>query len=146
LLYIDREGHWLALKTCNLNVEKKHPPEAEPPGRSLKFYKTEKFGVRLSHNVSGDLIFYGHVWAFKMKKFNRSYFVLDFVFGVLVELFLDPFFVEEYPSAYHPPPSNLKEQGDMIFLAFLLHLGHLIALVPIGTRLSVIVPSGHWNS
>jgi hypothetical protein len=122
---------------------KKHLPEAGPPGGCLKFYEIEKFAVRLSHNASGDLVFYGHVRALKLKKFNCSYFVSDFFSGLFAELFLDPFFVEEYPSAYHPPPSNLKEQADMIFLAFRLHLGHLIALVPIGTRLSVIVPSGH---
>jgi hypothetical protein len=65
---------------------------------------------------------------------------------LLVDDFVALLFAEEYPSAYHPPPTNLKEQGDMIFLARLLHLGHLIWVVPIGTRLSVIVPSGHWNS
>jgi hypothetical protein len=51
-----------------------------------------------------------------------------------------------YPSAYHPPPFRLKVQGDMIFLAFLLHSGHLISLVPILTNFSVIVPSLHLNS
>ena len=102
--------------------------------------------MRLSHNVSGDLLFFRRIGAFKPKILNRSYFVLDFFLGLLVEVFVEPFFVEEYPSAYHPPPTSLNEQGDMIFLALRLHLGHLIALVPIGTRLSVTVPSGHWNS
>lgn len=32
--------------------------------------------------------------------------------------------VDEYPSAYHPPPFNSKEQVERIFLAFFLHLAH----------------------
>jgi len=78
---------------------------------------------------------------------------VDHVFSVLVsflalgeDVFFEPMFAEEYPSEYHPPPTSLKEQAEIIFLARLLHLGHLICVVPIGTRLSVIVPSGHWNS
>ena len=55
-------------------------------------------------------------------------------------------FLEAYPSAYQPPPFRLKVQGDMIFFAFLWHFGHLIALVPILTNFSVIVPSWHLNS
>jgi len=73
-----------------------------------------------------------------------SVFVSFFVFET--DVFLEPLFVEEYPSAYHPPPTSLNEQGEIIFLARLLHLGHLICVVPTGTKLSVIVPSGHWNS
>jgi hypothetical protein len=143
---IDRVGDSKALETHNLSAGKNHPPEAGPSGGCLKFYETEKLGMRLSHKVSGDLLFIRRIRAFKLKKFKRSYFVLDFFLELFVELFFDPFFAEEYPSAYHPPPTNLNEQGDMIFLALRLHLGHLIALVPIGTRLSVMVPSGHWNS
>jgi hypothetical protein len=67
----------------------------------------------------------------------------DFSFVLGLDSFLVPFAVDEYPSAYHPPPASLKVQQDMIFLACLLHLGHLMLSVPIGTRLSVIVPSGH---
>ena len=33
-------------------------------------------------------------------------------------------FVDEYPSAYHPPPFNSNEQVERIFLAFFLHLVH----------------------
>ena len=76
-------------------------------------------------------------------KSDRPYLVLDFSFVLFVEFFLDPFLVEEYPSANQPPPSSLKEQGDMIFLARFLHLGHLMCVVPMGTRPSVMVPSGH---
>ena len=55
--------------------------------------------MRLSHNVSGDLLFYPTYTgrAFKPKILNRSYFVLDFFLGLFVEVFLEPFFVEEYP-------------------------------------------------
>jgi hypothetical protein len=133
----------LALETHHLSAGKNHPPEAEPSGGCLKFFETEKLGVRLSHNVSGNLLFYRTYTGVQTEEVQS---LLDFFLGLLVELFLDPFFVEEYPSAYHPPPTSLNEQGDMIFLALRLHLGHLIALVPIGTRLSVTVPSGHWNS
>jgi len=73
----------------------------------------------------------------------RAHSVLDFSFGRFSESLPVLFAEDEYPSAYHPPPASLKLQGDMIFFAFLLHLGHLMASVPIGTRLSVIVPSGH---
>jgi hypothetical protein len=75
--------------------------------------------------------------------FDRVYSVPDFSFVFLVEFLPAPFVAEAYPSAYHPPPTNLKEQADIIFFAFFLHLGHLIASVPIGTKLSVMVPSGH---
>ena len=55
-------------------------------------------------------------------------------------------FLDAYPSAYHPPPLRLKVHGEMIFLAFLRHLGHWISLVPIFTNFSVTVPSEHLNS
>jgi hypothetical protein len=42
--------------------------------------------------------------------------------ALLVDVFLEPVFAEEYPSAYHPPPTSLKEQADKIFLARRLHL------------------------
>jgi hypothetical protein len=50
-------------------------------------------------------------------------------------LLLDP--LDEYPSAYQPPPFNSKEHWDMIFLALLLHLEHRVLLVPILTSSSV---------
>jgi hypothetical protein len=72
---------------------------------------------------------------------------VSWVFVSFLVLCVDDFwallFAEEYPSAYHPPPTSLKEQADIIFLARRLHLGHLIRVVPIGTKRSVIVPSGH---
>ena len=137
--HIDRAGHRLVSGRHTLSVGKNHPPE----GGCLKFDEIEKSGMRLSHNVSDSLPFY-RVYAAVQNEEVQSF--LDFLLELWVELFVDPFFVEEYPSAYHPPPTSLNEQGDMIFLALRLHLGHLIAFVPMGTRLSVIVPSGHWNS
>jgi hypothetical protein len=135
----------LELETRNLNEGKNHPPEAGPQGGCLKLDETEKFGVGFSHNVSGGLIFCRNCTGPLMLvlKSDRPYLVLDFSFVLFVEFFLDPFLVEEYPSANQPPPSSLKEQGDMIFLARLLHLGHLMCVVPMGTRPSVMVPSGH---
>ena len=55
-------------------------------------------------------------------------------------------FFDEYPSAYHPPPLSLKVQEEIIFIAFLRHLGHLMDSVPILTNFSVTVPSAHLNS
>jgi hypothetical protein len=69
--------------------------------------------------------FAGFVLAFK-RAFDRIYVELDFFWVLLVGLLPAPDWVEEYPSAYQPPPTSLMEQGDMIFLAFLLHLGHLM--------------------
>jgi hypothetical protein len=77
---------------------------------------------------------------------DHVFWVFVSFFSLLVDAFLALLLAEEYPSAYHPPPTRLKEQADMIFLARRLHLGHLMCAVPIGTRRSVIVPSGHWNS
>ena len=56
------------------------------------------------------------------------------------------YFFDAYPSAYHPPPFNLKVQDEIIFFAFLLHFGHLMESVPILTNFSVTVPSEHLNS
>ena len=50
-------------------------------------------------------------WASTLSEIR--YFLSD-----LSELFV---FEDEYPSAYHPPPTSLKEQGEMIFLALLPH-------------------------
>ena len=52
-------------------------------------------------------------------------------------------FEDEYPSEYHPPPTSLNEQGDIIFLARFLQCGHVIDFVPMGTSLSVTVPWLH---
>ena len=84
----------------------------------------------------------GFVLTFKLR-FDHGFLFLVSFLALLVEVLPEAFFVEEYPSVYHPPPTNLNEQADMIFLARLLHLGHLMCAVPMGTRLSVIVPSGH---
>ena len=71
------------------------------------------------------VLFAGFVLVLK-RAFDHIYLILAFFFVLLVELLPLSFLVEEYPSAYQPPPTSLKEQGDMIFLAFLLHLGHLM--------------------
>jgi hypothetical protein len=52
-------------------------------------------------------------------------------------------FEDEYPSAYHPSPTSLNEQGDMIFLARFLQCGQVMDFVPMGTSFSVTVPSLH---
>jgi len=52
-------------------------------------------------------------------------------------------FEDEYPSAYHPPPTSLNEQGDMIFLALFLQCGQVMDFVPMDTSFSVTIPSLH---
>ena len=52
-------------------------------------------------------------------------------------------FEDEYPSAYHPPPTSLNEQGDIIFLALFLQCGQVMDFVPMDTSLSVTVPALH---
>jgi hypothetical protein len=52
-------------------------------------------------------------------------------------------FEDEYPSAYHPPPTSLNEQGDIIFLALFLQCGQVMDFVPTDTSLSVTVPELH---
>jgi hypothetical protein len=101
--------------------------------------------VRLSHKLLGERLFC-RIFTDVKRTLGHVFAVFVSFLALLADVFLALFFAEEYPSAYHPPPANLKEQGDMIFLARLWHLGHFICAVPIGSRLSVIVPSGHWNS
>ena len=67
-------------------------------------------------------------------------------FAVYPDLFVLLDFVDEYPSAYHPPPFNSNEQVERIFLAFFLHLMHWVCSVPMGTRSSVTCPFLHSNS
>ena len=55
-------------------------------------------------------------------------------------------FVDEYPSAYHPPPFSSNVQVERIFLAIFLHLVHRVFLVPMGTSFSVMCPLVHSNS
>jgi hypothetical protein len=56
------------------------------------------------------------------------------------------YFLEAYPSAYHPPPFKVKVQLDRIFLAFLPHLGQTTSRVSTRTISSVISPHSHLNS
>jgi hypothetical protein len=101
--------------------------------------------VQLSHKLLGDE-FLCRICTGVKQTLGHVFLVFVSFFALLADVFLEPVFAEEYPSAYHPPPTSLKEQADKIFLDRLLHLGHFICAVPIGTRRSVIVPSGHWNS
>ena len=55
-------------------------------------------------------------------------------------------FVDEYPSAYHPPPFSSNVQVERIFLAIFLHLVHRVFFVPMGTSFSVMCPLVHSNS
>ena len=73
------------------------------------------------------------------KAFFRQFTVYSDLF-VLLDL------VDEYPSAYHPPPFSSNEQVERIFLAFFLHLVHRVDLVPMGTSSSVMCPFVHSNS
>jgi hypothetical protein len=114
-------------------------------GGHLYFSERRTFVVQFSHKVLGDA-FLCRFYTGVKQTLDQVFSVLVSFFELLVDDFLEPVFVEEYPSAYHPPPTSLKEQADIIFLARRLHLGHLMCAVPIGTRRSVIVPSGHWNS
>jgi hypothetical protein len=100
---------------------------------------------RLSHKLLGNA-FLCRIRPGVNRTLDHVFSVLVSFLELLVDDFEEPVFAEEYPSAYHPPPTSLKEQADIIFLARRLHLGHLMCAVPIGTRRSVIVPSGHWNS
>jgi hypothetical protein len=69
---------------------------------------------------------------------------------ILSDYFVDsdvePRFREAYPSAYHPPPLSSKEHAEMIFLAFLPHLGQVIERVSIFVSSSVTSPHLHSNS
>ena len=112
---------------------------------TLVFFERRKFVVQLSHKRLGGS-FLCRICNDVKQTLGHFFWVFVSFFVLLVDVFLEPVFAEEYPSAYHPPPTNLKEQADKIFLARRLHSGHLIWAVPIGTRRSVIVPSGHWNS
>jgi hypothetical protein len=114
-------------------------------GGTLVFVERRKFVVQLSLKLLGDS-FLCRISTDIKRTPGHFFWVLVSFLALLVDVFLEPVFAEEYPSAYHPPPTSLKEQADKIFLARLLHLGHLICAVPVGTRRSVIVPSGHWNS
>jgi hypothetical protein len=64
----------------------------------------------------------------------------------LLDSDVERLFREEYPSAYHPPPFNSKEQVEIIFLALSPHFGQLIERVPILTSSSEISPQEHSNS
>jgi hypothetical protein len=120
-------------------------PCSRTTGGRWYFYERRKFAVQLSHKLLDESFLCRICTGVKQTLDHVSLVFVSFLV-LLVDVFLALLLAEEYPSAYHPPPTSLKEQADIIFLARRLHLGHLICAVPIGTRRSVIVPSGHWNS
>ena len=71
---------------------------------------------------------------------------VDEVVTVYTDFLLPLDFVDEYPSAYHPPPFSSNVQVERIFLAIFLHLVHRVFLVPMGTSFSVMCPLVHSNS
>jgi hypothetical protein len=92
-------------------VGKNHPPEAGPSWGCLKFYEMESLGMKLSHNVSGDLLFYPTYTGVQTEDLESLLIRLRFLLRALRGSFFGTFFCRGIPISVPSAPYQFKRTG-----------------------------------